>query len=133
IPHLPYRQNWMTNLLVVLVSLGPVEPSHIGPSYKQRMARLADPSAAAVLGRHVLLTVFLDPEQFEPREGEVVLLMGVKNHLFEGGSVRKYVSDRLSGGGSWWVQGRGLRGVGWCAKEIERLEGWWASQGEGGG
>jgi hypothetical protein len=126
IPHLPYRQNWMVNVLAVVASLAPVEPSHIGPSYQQRAARLADASTH----KRVHLSVYLDPEGFTPRVGGVVLLLGVKNHLFEGGSLRKYVSDRPKGGGSWWVE-RPER-LGWCEGEVERLKGWWEEEGRGG-
>ncbi|KAJ4306788.1 hypothetical protein N0V88_000155 [Collariella sp. IMI 366227] len=72
IPILPYRQNWMINVLCIIVSLDPVQPSHIGPSFIQRTARLADMSTP----KHVLLTVYFDPEWFVPEVGEVVLLMG---------------------------------------------------------
>ncbi|KAK3297815.1 uncharacterized protein B0H64DRAFT_473870 [Chaetomium fimeti] len=129
IPHLPYRQNWMVNVLAVTTSLSAVEPSHIGPSFVQRTARLADMSTP----KRVLLTVYLDPEGFTPREGAVVLLLGVKNHLFEGGALRKYVSDGLAGGESWWVGEPG--GLGWCRAGVERLRSWWAEKvrEEGGG
>ncbi|KAK4150305.1 hypothetical protein C8A00DRAFT_46281 [Chaetomidium leptoderma] len=126
IPTLPYRQNWMVNVLAVVTSLSTVEPSHIGPSFQQRTARLADMSTP----KQVHLTVYLDPEAFTPLVGGVVLLLGVKNHLFEGGSLRKYVSDGLRGGGCWWVQG-GIEGLGWCRGEVGRLRAWWGSQLEG--
>ncbi|KAG7285392.1 hypothetical protein NEMBOFW57_010019 [Staphylotrichum longicolle] len=100
IPHLRYRQNWMINVLAVLTSLDGVEPSYIGPSYRQRTARITD---ASVPDRQIHLTVYLDPEEFAPEVGGVVLLLGVKNHLFEGGSLRKYVSDGLARGERWWV------------------------------
>jgi hypothetical protein len=119
----------MINVLAVLTSLSPVEPSHIGPSFKQRTARLTDMSTHP---RRVHLTVYLDPEGFSPRVGGVLLLMGVKNHLFEGGSLRKYVSDGLGGGKSWWVEQVG--GLGWCTAEVGRLRAWWGSVvREGGG
>jgi hypothetical protein len=112
----------MINVLAILTSLSPVEPSHIGPSFKQRTARLTDMSTHP---KQVHLTVYLDPEEFTPRVGGVVLLMGVKNHLFEGGSLRKYVSDGLGGGKSWWVEQVG--GLGWCEAEVGRLRAWWGS------
>ncbi|KAL2155427.1 hypothetical protein VTH82DRAFT_169 [Thermothelomyces myriococcoides] len=99
IPHLPYRQNWMVNVLVVVTSVSDVEPSYIAPSFRQRTARLSDMSTP----KQVHLSVYLDPEEFTPAEGSAVLLLGVKNHLFDGGSLRKYVSDRLPRGQSWWV------------------------------
>ncbi|KAL2171825.1 hypothetical protein VTG60DRAFT_1522 [Thermothelomyces hinnuleus] len=119
IPHLPYRQNWMVNVLAVVTSLSGVEPSYIGPSFRQRTARLADMSTP----KQVHLSVYLDPEEFTPAEGSVVLLLGVKNHLFEGGSLRKYVSDRLASGQSWWVADPGE--LGWCRAGVERLRAWW--------
>ncbi|KAL2133406.1 hypothetical protein VTI74DRAFT_2407 [Chaetomium olivicolor] len=118
IPCLPYRQNWMINVLAVVCSLGNVEPSHIGPSFIQRTARISDMSTV----KQVHLTVYLDPEGFTPEVGSVVLLMGVKNHLFDGGSLRKYVSDRPRHGGSWWV--RKPEVLGWCQEEVEALRAW---------
>ncbi|KAK4101107.1 hypothetical protein N658DRAFT_534230 [Parathielavia hyrcaniae] len=138
VPHLPYRQNWMVNVLAIVASLAPAEPSHIAPSFRQRTARLADPSittttTAAVPkqyhGGGVLLTVYLDPDEFLPEVGSAVLLLGVKNHHFEGGSLRKYVSDGLVSGGSWWVQRVGE--LGWCRGEVERLRAWWEAEGRG--
>ncbi|KAK4238920.1 hypothetical protein C8A03DRAFT_43399 [Achaetomium macrosporum] len=131
IPHLPYRQNWMVNVLAVVTSLAGVEPAHIAPSFKQRTARLADMSTT----KRVHLSVFLDPEEFTPEVGRVVLLLGVKNHLFDGGSLRKYVSDRPRNGTSWWIQRP--ESLDWCRGEVERLRGWWegnmmVEEGEGG-
>ncbi|KAK4141181.1 uncharacterized protein C8A04DRAFT_14274 [Dichotomopilus funicola] len=136
IAHLPYRQNWMVNVLAVLFHLGPVEPSHIGPSFRQRTARIADFStpppandntsttaASTALPKGMLLTVYLDPDEFTPREGTVVLLLGVKNHYFEGASLRKYVSDGLEGGEKWWVGEPGR--LKWCREGVQRLERWW--------
>ncbi|KAL6693377.1 hypothetical protein J3F84DRAFT_396299 [Trichoderma pleuroticola] len=96
IPHLPYAQNWSVNVLAIVASLSPVEPSHLAPG-KQRTARIADPSTA----KQVHLTVFLDPDGFTPRVGSAVLLVGVKNHRFDGGSLKKYASD---GNGRWWFE-----------------------------
>ncbi|PNP55974.1 hypothetical protein THARTR1_03911 [Trichoderma harzianum] len=96
IPHLPYAQNWSVNVLAIVASLSPVEPSHLAPG-KQRTARIADPSTA----KQVHLTVFLDPDGFTPRVGSAVLLVGVKNHRFDGGSLKKYASD---GDGRWWFE-----------------------------
>ncbi|KAK3986612.1 hypothetical protein QBC44DRAFT_296745 [Cladorrhinum sp. PSN332] len=118
IPNLPYKQNWMVNILAVVVSLSDVESCTI-PPYIQRTARLADPSTT----KQVHLTVFLEPDKFIPTVGSVILLVGVKNHRFDGGSLKKYVSDRLKGGRSWWVQRPGE--LGWCEEEVRRLEGWW--------
>jgi hypothetical protein len=52
----------------------------------------------------VLLNVFLDPDAFTPHVGSTVLLVGVKNHRAEEGSLRKYESDRLRGGRAWWFE-----------------------------
>lgn len=123
IPHLPYKQNWMVNVLAIIVSLSSLEPSHISP-YVQRTARLADPSTL----KQVHLTVVLDPHDFTPQVGSVVLLLGVKNHMFDGGSLRKYVSDRPRNGTSWWLQHP--EALGWCDGEVERLREWWR---DGGG
>ncbi|KAL2255256.1 hypothetical protein VTK26DRAFT_3748 [Humicola hyalothermophila] len=124
IPHLPYKQNWMVNVLAVVVSLSGLEPSHLGPSYVQRTARLADPSTP----RRVHLTVVLDPHEFTPRVGSVVLLLGVKNHMFDGGSLRKYVSDRPKNGTSWWIQHP--EALGWCDEDVRRLREWWEKKKE---
>ncbi|KAL7905139.1 hypothetical protein GGI35DRAFT_472001 [Trichoderma velutinum] len=99
IPHLPYAQNWSVNVLAIVASLSPVEPSHLPPG-KQRTARIADPSTA----KQVHLTVFLDPEGFTPRVGSAVLLVGVKNHRFDGGSLKKYASDGKRDDRRWWFE-----------------------------
>ncbi|EHK16220.1 uncharacterized protein TRIVIDRAFT_122935, partial [Trichoderma virens Gv29-8] len=100
IPHLPYAQNWSVNVLAIVASLSPVEPSHLPPG-KQRTARIADPSTA----KQVHLTVFLDPDDFTPRVGSAVLLVGVKNHRFDGGSLKKYASDgKRDSGQRWWFE-----------------------------
>jgi hypothetical protein len=101
IPHLPYAQNWSCNVLAIVASLSPVEPSHLPPG-KQRTARIADPSTA----KQVHLTVFLDPDGFTPKVGSAVLLVGVKNHRFDGGSLKKYASDgkRDAGEARWWFE-----------------------------
>ncbi|KAJ6785711.1 hypothetical protein PWT90_06253 [Aphanocladium album] len=98
IPSLPYAQNWTCNVLAVVASLSPVEASYL-PPYKQRTARLADPSTA----KQVHLTVFLEPESFNPAIGSAVLLTGVKNHRFDGGSLKKYASDSKNGQ-EWWFE-----------------------------
>ncbi|KXX77085.1 hypothetical protein MMYC01_206315 [Madurella mycetomatis] len=61
IPNLPYKQNWMVNVLAVVVSLSDVQPAHI-PPHRQRTARLADPSTT----KQVHLATFLNPETFTP-------------------------------------------------------------------
>ncbi|POR36339.1 Uncharacterized protein TPAR_03465 [Tolypocladium paradoxum] len=115
IPHLPYAQNWTCNVLAVVAALSPVEPSRLAP-FAQRTARLADPSTA----KQVHLTVFLDPEGFAPRVGSAVLLTGVKNHRFDGGSLKKYASD--GGGGRWWFEDPWE--MGWC--DVGGIKAWWA-------
>ncbi|KAB5582343.1 hypothetical protein GE09DRAFT_264270 [Coniochaeta sp. 2T2.1] len=119
IPHLPYKQNWMVNVLAVVASLSEVEPSHL-PPYHQRTARLTDPSTS----KQVLLTVFLDPDDFNPAVGSVVLILGVKNHRFDGGSLKKYASDRPKNGGRWWFEEP--RELGWC--DVAGLRAWWDSK-----
>ncbi|KAI2616355.1 hypothetical protein GGR54DRAFT_243729 [Hypoxylon sp. NC1633] len=116
IPNLPYKQNWSVNVLAVVSAISAVEPSGL-PPYTQRQARLADPST----DKHVLLTVFLDPEQFAPEVGSVVLLLGVKNHRFDGGSLKKYVSDRPRDGYCWWYEDP-VR-FAWC--DVAGLRRWW--------
>ncbi|KAI1801445.1 hypothetical protein F4811DRAFT_534459 [Daldinia bambusicola] len=117
IPNLPYKQNWSVNVLAVVSAISGLEPSGL-PPYSQRQARLADPST----DKHVLLTVFLDPEQFTPAVGSVVLLLGVKNHRFDGGSLKKYESDRSTAGNSWWYENPTQ--FEWC--DVEGLRRWWA-------
>ncbi|TLD10722.1 hypothetical protein PgNI_05789 [Pyricularia grisea] len=120
IPLLPYKQNWMVNVLAIVSELSDVEPSPLPPyTGKQRTARLADPST----GKRVLLTVFLDPEDFAPKVGSAVILLGVKNHRFDGGSLKKYASDRPRDGGSWWFENP--EGLAWC--DVRHLKEWWAS------
>ncbi|KAI1370342.1 hypothetical protein F4677DRAFT_366818 [Hypoxylon crocopeplum] len=116
IPNLPYKQNWSVNVLAVVSAISDVEPSGL-PPYSQRQARLADPST----DKHVLLTVFLDPTQFAPSVGSVVLLLGAKNHRFDGGSLKKYVSDRPKEGYSWWYENPTQ--FAWC--DVEGLRRWW--------
>ncbi|KAH9996371.1 hypothetical protein F4779DRAFT_187387 [Xylariaceae sp. FL0662B] len=115
IPNLPYKQNWSVNVLAVISAISGVEPSGL-PPYRQRQARLADPST----DKHVLLTVFLDPEQFAPSVGSVVLLLGVKNHRFDGGSLKKYESDRPQAGRSWWYENP--TEFSWC--DVDGLKRW---------
>ncbi|KAI0390048.1 hypothetical protein F5Y17DRAFT_86870 [Xylariaceae sp. FL0594] len=123
IPHLPFKQNWSVNVLCVVSAISDVEPAGI-PPYTQRQARLTDPST----DKHVLLTVFLDPELFAPRVGSVVLLLGVKNHRFDGGSLKKYESDRQRmGGRPWWYENP--RQLEWC--DVDGLLQWWEAENPG--
>ncbi|KAF7547049.1 hypothetical protein G7046_g9128 [Stylonectria norvegica] len=115
IPHLPYAQNWSCNVLAIVVSLSPVEPSNL-PPHKQRTARIADPSTS----KRVHLTVFLDPDDFSPEIGSAVLLVGVKNHRFDGGSLKKYASDKDQG--QWWFMEP--RHMSWC--DVDGIKAWWA-------
>ncbi|KAK3344266.1 hypothetical protein B0T25DRAFT_322219 [Lasiosphaeria hispida] len=124
IPRLPYKQNWMVNVLVVIASLSDLEPCAY-PPYNQRTARLTDPSTS----KQVLLTVFLEAEAFTPAVGSVALLAGVKNHVFDGGSLKKYVSDKPKNGTSWWV--KDPETLGWCQAEVQMLREWWAAGGNG--
>ncbi|KAH6688458.1 hypothetical protein F5X68DRAFT_231086 [Plectosphaerella plurivora] len=122
IPHLPYKQNWSINALVVISSLDDVQPCPV-PPFSMRTARVADPST----DKRILLTVFLDPDGFAPRVGSVVLLVGVKNHLFEGGSLKKYVSDRPTRPDErWWYEEP--REFAWC--DVEGMQRWWETEGK---
>lgn len=114
IPHLPYVQNWSCNILAIITSLSPVEPSNL-PPYKQRTARIADPSTS----KRIHLTVFLDPDDFSPRIGSAVLLVGVKNHRFDGGSLKKYASDKKQG--QWWFEDPWE--LTWC--DVAGIKEWW--------
>ncbi|KAJ6439336.1 Cyclin-like F-box [Purpureocillium lavendulum] len=109
-------QNWSVNVLAIVAELSPVEPSHL-PPYRQRTARLADPSTA----KQVHLTVFLDPESFAPKVGSAVLLTGVKNHCFDGGSLKKYASDGKEGKRWWFEEPWELA---WC--DVRGIKEWWA-------
>jgi hypothetical protein len=115
IPLLPYAQNWTCNVLGIITSLSDVETSHL-PPYRQRIARIADPSTA----KRVHLTVFLNPEEFSPKIGSAVLLVGVKNHRFDGGSLKKYASDTVPE--QWWFENP--QDLGWC--DVQGLNDWWA-------
>lgn len=121
IPNLPYKQNWAVNVLAIVASLSDVEPALL-PSYvgKQRTARLADPST----GKQVLLTVFLEPDEFAPAVGSVVLLLGVKNHRFDGGSLKKYGNEKPRDGDRWWYENP--TDIAWC--DVESLRVWWKRQ-----
>ncbi|KAK1983781.1 hypothetical protein LZ30DRAFT_713319 [Colletotrichum cereale] len=116
IPNLPYKQNWSVNVLAIVTSLSDVEPSHM-PPHNQRTARLADPSTS----KQVILTVFLDAEQFNPKIGSAVLLVGVKNHRFDGGCLKKYASDKPRPGARWWFEEP--RQFDWC--DVDGLKHWW--------
>ncbi|KAI0407771.1 hypothetical protein F4802DRAFT_487135 [Xylaria palmicola] len=120
IPNLPYKQNWSVNVLCVVSAISEVEPAGI-PPYTQRQARLTDPST----DKHVLLTVFLDPHLFSPRVGSVVLLTGVKNHRFDGGSLKKYASDRPRAGEDWWYEDP----TQFSCYDVDGLRRWWARVG----
>ncbi|EGY16408.1 uncharacterized protein VDAG_07572 [Verticillium dahliae VdLs.17] len=114
---LPYKQNWSINVLAIVTALSGIEPSHI-PPYQQRIARLADPST----DKHVMLACMLEPKDFSPRVGSAVLLVSVKNHLFDGGSLKKYISDKpTTQGGQWWFQNPSR--FAWC--DAEGLQKWW--------
>ncbi|KAK8862593.1 hypothetical protein PGQ11_008828 [Apiospora arundinis] len=117
IPNLPYKQNWSTNVLAVVATVSELQPSTLPPSRQQRQARLAHPSTP----KQVHLTVFLDPAEFAPSVGSVVLLLGVKNHRFDGGSLKKYASDRPKQGGRWWFENPTQ--FLWC--DVEGLQRWW--------
>ncbi|KAI1359879.1 hypothetical protein F5Y08DRAFT_318577 [Xylaria arbuscula] len=122
IPNLPFKQNWSVNVLCVVSAISDVEPAGI-PPFTQRQARLTDPST----DKHVLVTVFLDAHLFTPRVGSVVLLCGVKNHRFDGGSLKKYDSDRPKSGGTWWCEDPSQ--LSWC--DVDGLRQWWAGGSEG--
>ncbi|KAI1329264.1 hypothetical protein F5Y16DRAFT_366296 [Xylariaceae sp. FL0255] len=122
IPNLPYKQNWSVNLLCIVSAISDVEPAGI-PPYTQRQARLTDPST----DKHVLLTVFLDAHLFAPVVGSVVLLLGVKNHRFDGGCVKKYASDRPQEGESWWYENPAR--FAWLSVDVEELRRWWDETG----
>ncbi|KAG5952421.1 hypothetical protein E4U53_000903 [Claviceps sorghi] len=115
IPNLPYQQNWSCNILAIITYLSPVEASHL-PPYKQRTARVADPSTA----KQVHLTVFLNPEEFNPTVGNAVLLTGVKNHKYDGGSLKKYASDTVLE--KWWMEDPWE--LKWC--DVQGIKAWWA-------
>ncbi|KAG5954925.1 hypothetical protein E4U57_003899 [Claviceps arundinis] len=115
IPTLPYRQNWSCNVLAIITYVSPVEASHL-PPYKQRTARVADPSTA----KHVHLTVFLHPEEFNPTVGSAVLLTGVKNHRYDGGSLKKYAGDTVPE--KWWIEDPWE--LKWC--DVKGIKAWWA-------
>ncbi|KAL6864601.1 hypothetical protein J3F83DRAFT_715870 [Trichoderma novae-zelandiae] len=122
IPHLPYAQNWSVNVLAIVASLSAVEPSHLPPG-KQRTARIADPSTA----KQVHLTVFLDPDEFTPKVGSAVLLVGVKNHRFDGGSLKKYASDgKRDVGKQWWFEDPWE--LAWL--NVAGIKSWWQSVGK---
>lgn len=115
IPRLPYTQNWSCNVLAIVASLSPVELSHLSP-FRQRTARITDPSTA----KRVRLTVFLDPDAFAQCVGSAVLLTGVKNHRFDGGSLKKYASDAAAP--RWWFEDPWH--LAWC--DVTAIKRWWA-------
>ena len=141
-------QNWAINVLAVVSWLGGVEEPPPPPpppaataaattrsraaaaaATTQRAARLADPSTP----KRVLLTVFADAASFAPRVGAPVLLVGVKNHGFDGGCLKKYASDAppppddgedaaaTAAARGWWFEEP--RGLPWC--DVEGLRRWW--------
>lgn len=116
IPNLPYKQNWVVNILAIVASLSDVETATL-PPFKQRTARLTDPTT----NKHVLLTVFLEPDDFRPAVGSTVLLLGVKNHRFDGGSLKKYGNERIKEGSRWWFENPS--DLEWC--DVDGLNKWW--------
>lgn len=116
IPNLPYKQNWSVNVLAIVSSITELQPATL-PPFSQRQARLAHPSTPKL----VHLTVFLDPAEFTPQVGSAVLLLGVKNHRFDGGSLKKYSSDRPRDGGPWWFEDP--THLPWC--DVDNLTRWW--------
>lgn len=116
IPNLPYKQNWVVNILAIVSSLSEVETATL-PPFRQRTARLTDPST----NKHVLLTVFLDSDNFTPAVGSVILLLGVKNHRFDGGSLKKYGNEKVKEGSKWWFENP--RDIEWC--DVDGLKSWW--------
>lgn len=116
IPNLPYKQNWSVNVLAIVSSITELQPATL-PPFSQRQARLAHPSTPKL----VHLTVFLDPADFTPQVGSAVLLLGVKNHRFDGGSLKKYSSDRPRDGGPWWLEDPAH--LSWC--DVDSLTRWW--------
>lgn len=116
IPNLPYKQNWVVNVLAVVASLSDVESASL-PPYKQRTGRLVDPSTS----KQVHLTVFLSPDDFTPKVGSVVLLLGVKNHRFDGGSLKKYGNEKVSDDSKWWFENPS--DIEWC--DVAGLRKWW--------
>lgn len=116
IPNLPYKQNWSVNVLAIVSSITELQPATL-PPFSQRQARLAHPSTPKL----VHLTVFLDPAEFTPQVGSAVLLLGVKNHRFDGGSLKKYSSDRPRDGGPWWYEDP--KHLPWC--DVDSLTRWW--------
>ncbi|KAK6071899.1 hypothetical protein SCUP515_07683 [Seiridium cupressi] len=116
IPNLPYKQNWSTNVLAVIVSISDLQSSTL-PPFTQRVARLAHPSTK----KQVHLTVFLNADEFAPCMGSVVLLLGVKNHRFDGGSLKKYASDKPKNGERWWFDDPVH--LTWC--DVAGLKAWW--------
>ncbi|KAK0614321.1 hypothetical protein B0T14DRAFT_390535, partial [Immersiella caudata] len=124
ISKLPYRQNWMVNVLAVVTWLSDVEPTYLPPN-TQRRARLADHTT----DKQMLLTILLDAADFTPQIGSVVLLVGVKNHQFEGGSLRKYASDRPKTRKRWWTEHPEDSPVlEWCQEEATALKEWWGEK-----
>lgn len=119
IPNLPYKQNWTVNVLAVVASLSGIEAATL-PPFTQRTARLVDPSTT----KQVLLTVFLEPEAFIPEIGSVVLLLGVKNHRFDGGSLKKYGNERPKEGSTWWIEDPWE--LPWC--DVASLKKWWSDE-----
>lgn len=113
-------QNFMMNVLAVVVS---VDDAGLHLGSMRRTARLADPSTA----KEVLLAVYLNPEDFMPRPGSVVMITGAKNHTEDGGSLRKWPSDRLPEGRPWWTDDPGA--LGWCEEEVGRIRQWWEEGG----
>ena len=120
IPNLPYKQNWTINVLAVIASLSDIEAATL-PPFTQRTARLVDTSTR----KQVLLTVFLDPETFVPQIGSVVLLLGVKNHRFDGGSLKKYGNEKPRKGSTWWIENP--TELTWC--DVAGLKKWWSAGG----
>lgn len=86
----------------------------------QRDLRIMDPSTE----KEVSLTVFVDPEHFDPAVGTVALFRRVITHQWNGGSLKVY--EKECGGRRWFIPDP--VGVEGC--DVEGLRRWWEGMGK---
>lgn len=118
---LPARQNSPCTVFAVVDEIKPLKPCPI-PPHQTREVRLVDPTTT----KRVLLSVLWQPEKFNPPVGTPVLLRGLKNHRYDGGSLNAYPKSvspytQNDDGTDWWVPFP----RGWDGCDVDGYLEWW--------
>lgn len=123
---LPARQNSPCTVFAIIDEISPVKPCPI-PPHKTREIRLVDPSTT----KRVLLSILWQPEGFDPAVGTPVLLRGLKNHRYDGGSLNAYPKSvspftQNEDGSDWWIPFP----YGWDGCDVDGYLEWWKQRQE---